>query len=73
MQDRGSRYLELARRCRANAAYASTDRGKAGLMRMAETYDRRGDELILQNRHAGSPAATNNEAISDRSIFLLDV
>lgn len=44
-QVRRTRYLELARRCRVNAASASTDHGKAGLMRMADAYDRRGDEL----------------------------
>jgi len=45
-QVRRTRYLELARRCRVNAACASTDRGKAGLMRMADAYDRRADELV---------------------------
>ena len=72
MQDRGSRYLELARRCRVNAAFATTDRGKAGLMRMAEAYDRRGDELVLETGHVGSSAVANNNQVSSSSTFLID-
>jgi hypothetical protein len=46
MNGRGTRYLELARRCRANAAFASTERGRIGLVRMAEAYDHRADQLV---------------------------
>ena len=46
MNGRGARYLELARRCRANAAFASTERGRIGLVRMAEAYDHRADQLV---------------------------
>lgn len=50
MSDRASRYFELARRCRVNASLASTDRGTAGLVKMAEAYDQRGDELVSEHR-----------------------
>lgn len=33
-----------------NASLASTDRGTAGLVKMAEAYDQRGDELVSEHR-----------------------
>ena len=41
-------------------------------MRMAEAYDRRGDELLLETEPVGSSAAANNERISGSSSFLID-
>jgi len=45
----GTRYLELARRCRRKDAGAVSDRGKSGLMRMADAYDRRGEDLASRD------------------------
>ena len=56
----GRRYLELARRCRAKAACAFTDGAKTGLMRLADAYDRRADELA-------SPVADRNWADFDNA------
>jgi len=52
MKKPGARYLELARRCRANAAVAGTELGKAGLVRMADAYDRRADAVTSLSAEA---------------------
>lgn len=57
MNDRGLRYLELARRCRVNAAWATTEHGRLGLIRMAEAYENRGYELVSAQRRLGCARA----------------
>lgn len=62
----GARYRELARRCRLGAATAPNDRARAGLMIMADGYERRASEaeakafmltgaLPVENPGFGSP------------------
>lgn len=47
----GTRYRELARRCRANAARANhNEAGRNALLRMAAGYEQRAE--ILERRHA---------------------
>lgn len=52
MEKPGSRYVELARRCRMSAARALTEDSRTALIKMAEGYECRAAELrvIAQQR-----------------------
>ena len=45
MEQAGLRYKNLASRCRQSAAASDTHSEKAALLRMAEAYDRRAQDL----------------------------
>ena len=52
MERAGLRYKNLASRCRQSAAATDTPTEKAALLRMAEAYDRRSEELEAEWQRA---------------------
>ena len=60
MERAGLRYKNLASRCRQSAAASATPAEQAALLRMADAYDRRAEELEAEWQKAVENAKQPN-------------